>query len=783
MGKLFICTIVAKNYMAYARCLTESFLNHHPEGQVIVMLVDELDEGSFDAAEERFTTVLASEIGIPDFKQMAFRYSLLELNTAVKPFLLEYVFREYSCRKLCYFDPDIYFYNRIDEIINHLDKHGIVLTPHLTGLPVDESKSNELDVLRSGAYNLGFIGLSKHQELETFLHWWQVKLRKHCKVDPDEGLFVDQRWIDLAPGLFSSVYIHRDPGCNVAYWNLHHRSMTRTDSSYAVNGSPLKFFHFSGFSPDHIQAISKHQHHYTLEDFKHLAPLFYDYRTRLLANGHKNMKNLRYAYDYYDNDKRIVKYDRYLWREIESNNSCWLDPFDTSRPDSFIKKARANRLRKFIQQDWGKSLYLSVGDLLIRAGARPYFKQAVGENFIDKVRQKFFSIGSRSKAVPGDFAVLRPLPGGDKPRQDNGLNVIGYLRDATGVGESARAYLRALGEQGFPVACTLLHSNSRQQEDISALSLPRGNPYGVSLFLANADQVPLVYDKLGPEFFVGKYNIGYWAWELAHFPTKWFDRFAYFDELWVGSSFVQTALSRLSPVPAVNMGIPIEPRKSSGATRESLGLPEEKFCFLFVFDMLSVVERKNPLGLIEAYRFAFEPHFENTSLVIKVTNLDEFPQNKNILRDAVDSVSGILVENLMSRQELNDLFSLCDAYVSLHRSEGFGLTIAEAMQMGKPVIATDYSANEDYMTLHNSYPVAYRLVELEKDYGPYRKGQIWADPDLQHAATQMRRVFENPEEAAPKGACAARDIQRLYSNEAIAQRIIERLKHLGLYNS
>ena len=778
-----ICTIVSKNYLAYARCLADSFLSHHPQGQVIVMLVDEMDDDSFDRSEERFTTVLANEIGIPDFKQMAFRYTLLELNTAVKPFFLEYVFREYNCQKLCYFDPDIYFYNPIDEILSLLDKHGIVLIPHLIGLPEDESKSNELEILRSGAYNLGFIGLSKHQELEIFLLWWQQKLRTHCTVDVEGGLFVDQRWIDLVPGLFSSVYIHRDPGCNVAYWNLNHRSIVRTDSSYVVNGSPLKFFHFSGFSEDNVQAISKHQFHYTLKDFKHLEPLFFDYRTRLVANGHKNMKSSRYSYDYFDNGKPITMSDRYLWREIEGDNHPWPDPFDTTCPNSFLRKALAARRRKILRQNWGKKLYLSVGDLLIRLGMRPYVQQAVGEKSIEKVRQMFFSIGSLAKRVPGDFAVSRPSLGRYKPQDDNGVNVIGYLRDATGVGESARAYLRALHEQSFPVAYTLLHSNSSQKKVFSAPSLTRGNPYGVSLFHVNADQVPVVYEELGPEFFIGKYNVGYWAWELAHFPDDWFDRFAYFDELWVGSSFVQTALSRLSPIPTVNMGMPIALRTSSGATPESLGLPKEKFCFLFVFDMLSVFERKNPLGLIEAYRFAFEPHFEDTCLVIKVTGLDKFPKHRSILKDAVNSVSGVLVENLMSRKQLNDLFSLCDAYVSLHRSEGFGLTIAEAMQMGKPVIATDYSANEDYMNLHNSYPVAYRLVELEEDYGPYRKGQIWADADLHHAATQMKSVFENPGEASQKGACAARDIQRLYSNEAIAKRIMERLQNLGLCSS
>jgi glycosyltransferase involved in cell wall biosynthesis len=300
----------------------------------------------------------------------------------------------------------------------------------------------------------------------------------------------------------------------------------------------------------------------------------------------------------------------------------------------------------------------------------------------------------------------------------------------------------------------------------------------VNLFCVNADQMAHVYHELGADFFAGKYNIGYWFWELERFPEAWMDRFQYLDEIWVGSRFVQNTLAHVAPIPVVIMGVGMDRIPSSELSRSHLGLPEDKFIFLFAFDMLSVVQRKNPYGVIEAYRRAFGPNFADTQLVIKVTKLDQYPAHAARLRQAVAEVDGLLIDRYLDRPALDGLFEACDAYVSLHRSEGFGMTLAEAMCMGKPVIATDYGGNTDFMTIANSYPVAYRLVTLEEDYPPYQKGQVWADPDLDHAAAQMRHVFEHENEAQQKGQRAAEDIRAWYGRGTMARKMIERLKRV-----
>ncbi len=837
MSTPVICTIIAKNYLAQARCLAESFLKHHPEGRVFVLLIDRPD-GYHDFSQEPFTTLLAQEINIPQFGAMLFRYSLLEISTAVKPFFMDYLFKHYDYDAICYFDPDIYFYGPVQEIWEKLDSYGIVLTPHLTG-PLDEAfNPNEQGILQAGAYNLGFIGLSRHAQLDEFLQWWQSKLLKYCVVAFDKALFVDQRWIDLAPGRFSSVYIHQDPGCNVAYWNLYHRRLERQDDEYTVNGSPLKFYHFSGYSPDKPDSISKFQNRYTFQSRPELAPLFEDYRQRMLANDYETVKQWPYAYSSLtQGGVRIPDAARYLWRDMEVGDPAW-NPFDSATDSEFFDKLIAwlnepmgnaaarpiiTRLALGIHQQQSH-LRQTFPDVLGRdrvAYARwfatcveqafmidPFFVRPIAQSLQSSlsgkagVYQAFtawlfrIGLGRRIERLMGERVVGRirgffipsspsrpitPLPApalGAPPLTPSkmGVNIIGYVRDETGVGENARAILRALHAENLPVAWTLARSEAPRQNDTSVLHLPQGHPHPINLLCVNADQTALVHSELGPEFFAGKYNIGYWFWELEHFPEQWLDRFKYLDEVWVGSRFVQNTLAHVSPIPVLTMGVPVDRRPDPGVTRRRLGLPEDKFTFLFTFDMLSFIERKNPYGVIEAYRRAFGPDFAGTTLVIKVTRLEQFPEHQARLRQAVAAVSGILLDSYLERPELDGLFNVCDAFVSLHRSEGFGLTMAEAMSMGKPVIATDYSANTDFMDVNNSYLVQYRLIELEQDYGPYQKGAVWADPDLDHAAAQMRHVFEHYDEAQRKGERAAADIERLYGRQAMARKIIQRLK-------
>ncbi len=370
-------------------------------------------------------------------------------------------------------------------------------------------------------------------------------------------------------------------------------------------------------------------------------------------------------------------------------------------------------------------------------------------------------------------AAQAPRVNGSLP----GVNVCGYLRNESGLGAAARGYIRALEFLGVPVSLKdLSHLSVNRSEDNSLSGLDRGPVHDVSVFCVNADQHFRIMDELGMEFFRHRYNIGIWAWELPRFPEEWYDCFAYYNEIWVASSFIANALAPVSPIPIVRIP-PVLNRPSVGSRlhgRRHLGVNSKELVYLFVFDFHSYFERKNPLALIRAFKKAFRAS-QPVRLVIKCvnqgSNKDGFAAMKEESRGHRISIHS----GYWRADELQDLMAACDVYVSLHRSEGTGLTISDAMALGKPVIATNWSGNTDFMDESNSYPVRYKLVRLTKNHGPYHKGEIWAEPSIDHAAELMRFVYEHPEEARKRGKAAAKQIQTKFSEQRVAGLIKDRL--------
>ena len=237
-----ICTIVAKNYLAHARVLARSHAEHHPDARTWVLVIDDV-EGYVDAAREPFELVTPADIDIPTFDQMVCLYSVLELSTAVKPFFLTHLLDRRGLERVAYMDPDIRVHGDLSEIDRLLTESTMVVTPHLTEpMPRDDRRPSETEILMSGSFNLGFLGLSRGEGSRLLLDWWAERLATDCIVDPEAGLFVDQRWMDFSPGLVDSFHVLRDPGYNVAYWNLGGRSLRKAGDGYEVNGRPLRFF-------------------------------------------------------------------------------------------------------------------------------------------------------------------------------------------------------------------------------------------------------------------------------------------------------------------------------------------------------------------------------------------------------------------------------------------------------------------------------------------------------------------------------------------------------------
>jgi len=360
-----------------------------------------------------------------------------------------------------------------------------------------------------------------------------------------------------------------------------------------------------------------------------------------------------------------------------------------------------------------------------------------------------------------------------------GVNLLGYISAESGVGEGARGNIRILQSAGIALALNNLDCASRQG-DRTYTDFRDMNPFRINLLHVNADAVRVSLQEKGIGYLSNKYNIGYWAWELSDFPEIWFDRFQFFHEIWVPSFFCQDAIARTSPIPVLRVPHSIEVKEIKDIGRARFGIAEDKFAFLFMFDLFSYLERKNPFALIRAFRDAF-PREKDVVLVLKCSNMKSGSQEKEALLKEASGLDVKFIDGYLDRDEIHALIRSCDCYVSLHRSEGFGLPLAEAMCLGKPVIATGYSGNTDFMNVNNSLLVKYSLVELEKDIGPYKKGNVWADPDHGHAVELMRLVYNDRRLCERIGKQASADIKTDLSPGAIGKNVAERLKRLPIW--
>ena len=365
-----------------------------------------------------------------------------------------------------------------------------------------------------------------------------------------------------------------------------------------------------------------------------------------------------------------------------------------------------------------------------------------------------------------------------------GMNVVGFLTADLGIGESARCMVRAADAAALPVALVNLKLNCRNRlgDTTYAGRLEDANPYGANVFHIDPPVARDIDHHHGAHFRDGKYNIGYFAWELPDFPDSWMSSLDYFDEIWCPSNFVRESLALKSILPVLTMPHAIAFERPTGAPaslRARFGLPAGRFLFLCLFDLNSYTARKNPGAVIEAFRRSGLAAGDAT-LVIKVQNADLNGADFEALRDAVRDLPGtVIISATLSRADVYALEAACDCFVSLHRSEGFGLAVAESMYLGKPVISTDWSATAEYVSHANGYPVRYTLATLAENHGPYSKGSTWAEADVGHAAELMRRVASNPAEGAQLGAAARRTVEERFAPAVIGARYRRRLQTLA----
>ena len=894
------CSIVSNNYLAFARVWAESYRRFHPQDRIFVCVVDRPHpDVRYDLLP--FEVVFAEDLGIPDFQSLAFRYDILELNTAVKPFLLAHLRDRFGLRRALYFDPDILVLDRLDALAEQLEHHAVLLTPHITA---PQGAVEERLYLAVGVYNLGFVGLRLDADTERFLAWWQERLRRFCLRQTPDALFVDQGWMGLAPAFVDAVGILRDPIYNVAWWNLAQRRPQRVGDRWTLDGRPLGFFHFSGFDAADVAGISRHQRALTLERRPELRPLFEQYAALLQAAGHDHLQRLPYAFaSFRGQPVRVPGLARRALQRVDPEARRFRDPFDATAPDSFFEwlreplRSSGGTLNRLLLALWEERPELVQRFPQVRASDLPGFvawarrhlspeelppvflaglpgdagtaglptptplprdcaardgatqllhgldlrqpgplaawlnepqpgtalakpvltrlallvhaaRPDVASAYPDPcgVDQKayaywFCRIAARELDMHPDLVapVLRGLPLrtriGRRVRQLRsrrapepespiapldpaptaagvaapGVNVAGYFGMDTGVGQVGRATLQALTHAG--IAATPIPLDAPLAALRGRPDLLHGAPHDVTLLHANADMTPGVLARLPTAALSGGAVIGYWFWELAHFPVALCDSFRCLTEVWAPSRFCQAAFETVAPVPVRHVPpcVP-EPTVTTG-DRRALGLDAGRFYFLFCFDTRSVPERKNPAAVLEAFLRLADRRPRDVGLVLRVHHAESAGPLVAALRARAGRSPVIVHHQPLTAPQLEGLFAACDAFVSLHRCEGLGLLPIQALHLGKPVIATNYGGVTDFLDATTGFPVDYRLTPLSRDYGPYPRGAVWAEPDVEHAAEQMRRVLEDREETRRRAEAGRERVRALYGVAAAALRL------------
>jgi glycosyltransferase involved in cell wall biosynthesis len=376
----------------------------------------------------------------------------------------------------------------------------------------------------------------------------------------------------------------------------------------------------------------------------------------------------------------------------------------------------------------------------------------------------------------GESHGSRSAPFRIAPHPQPGINLVGFLDAESGLGEIARRLAEAVRTSDVPLSAISYRGTKRRQHHSHGLALGDEAPYDTNVVCLNPGHLPGFVADVGADFFARRYGIGVWFWETDRFRAAERSAVRHFDELWVASDYVRDAIAGAVDVPVVSMPVPMEPPTGPFRTRAELDLPE-RFTFLFVFDFWSE-ERKNPVAVVEAFTRAFSPG-EGPTLVVKSIHGDSKAKKLEKLRAVAADRSDVVVrDGYVSALERDSYLAACDCYVSLHRSEGLGLTMAEAMALGKPVIATGYSGNLEFMDEANSYLVPYDVVDVPASWWGHAPGATWAEPDVDAAARLMRRAWEHPDEAGALGERARGALRERFSTGRTVEVVERRLEEI-----
>lgn len=384
---------------------------------------------------------------------------------------------------------------------------------------------------------------------------------------------------------------------------------------------------------------------------------------------------------------------------------------------------------------------MSTSDLVNRMNQfRPVLKRIVPNSVLRWSKQQVI------KQITRKIGNENVLPY-QKDAFPYGLNLIGPVDSATGLGQSFRLIERVVRETDVPYLIYNCAQNTKNKIELNEYSdmISAQLKYSVNLWHINLSEFAQTYAMMGKQSFDCHYNIAFWLWELEEFPDEWVPYINLLDEIWTPSEFISNSIRKKTDKPVHTIPYYVTAKADTEAYgRGYFSLPKDKFLFLMMYDSLSVKERKNPEGVIQAYRKAFPSERDDVGLVIKINSADD--HEINYLKKMLKGYKNVyfICQNL-AKVQVNSLVACVDTFVSLHRAEGFGLVMAEAMLNHTPVIATNWSANTEFMNPEVACMVGYKMLTLENDILPYRRGMQWADANIEEAADFMKRLVSDNE--------------------------------------
>lgn len=408
------------------------------------------------------------------------------------------------------------------------------------------------------------------------------------------------------------------------------------------------------------------------------------------------------------------------------------------------------------------------------AKIKPVITKIIPIEFLRKRKQNYMK---RYTARLKNEKILPYAP----EKHDKGVNLIGNIRLDSGLGQSCRLVAHELEDSKVPFLVYEHHvSEALSMTDTTCDYLIEDKlKYGINLLHINAQEFTVSYLQLGRKVWDYHYNIAFWLWELEEFPEEWMGCIDVLDEIWAPAEFVSQAIRKRTNKPVITIPYHVEAPTDKKYDRQYFGLPEDRFLFLMMYDSGSMTERKNPVGVLKAFKQAFARDEQQVGLVIKLNGNN--PKDIAAIRSYLDGYTNVFfMTETLSKVEVNSLIADVDVLVSMHRAEGFGLVMAEAMLNGVPCIATNWSANTEFMNSDVACMLDYEFVELDHQIGPYRKGSRWAEPSVEQAAMYMRKLYEDREFYEKLSVSAKAYVEERLGKERITRLIKDRLREIGI---